>query len=208
MINKGGNTLITLSFNKLEEAYIMVYENARELLEESNILFKHKRFARSYTLAQIAHEELAKLPIIYKEAIKSLDKEKHDWNDFYKRLRSHESKNNQNFATHQTFAKLSKGNVINLSNEEKKKHLKDVNQLKNESLYADIKNNQFTKPSNEIDELMAKAHLELVGKLLYIYSGRNYHIKGNIRKFLERKNYKLYREALKEQALIKETEQD
>lgn len=63
--------MTALSFGKLEEAYIFVYENAKELLEESKLLFDNKRYARSYALAQIAHEELAKLPIIYQEATRS-----------------------------------------------------------------------------------------------------------------------------------------
>lgn len=196
--------MTALSFEKLEEAYIMVYENAKELIEESNLLLEHNRYARSYALAQIAHEELAKLPIIYREAIKSLDKEKHDWNDFYKRLRSHESKNSQNFSAYQIFAKLAKGEAIDLSDKQKKHYLKVVNQLKNTSLYADTKNNQFTKPSNEIDKLLAKNHMELVEQMLNTYSILNFHIEGNIKKSLERDNFKLYRKDLKRKLISKE----
>lgn len=200
--------LSVLSFDKLEKAYIMVYENAKELLEESNLLFKNKKYARSYSLAQIAHEELAKLPIIYKEATKSLDGEKHDWNDFYKRLRSHESKNKQNYAAYQIFAILSKEKHIDLNDEEKKTYLKVINQLKNVSLYADIKNNEFTKPSNEIDESLAKVHIELVEQMFHTYSGLNFHFKGNMKKFLDRDNVKSYRKSLKEQAINKGWEQN
>ncbi len=89
--------MTALSFNKLEEAYIYVYENSKELLEEARLLFENKRYARCYALDQIAHEELAKLPIIYQEATRSYFKEPHDWKNFHKRLRSHELKNKQNF---------------------------------------------------------------------------------------------------------------
>ena len=63
--------MTALSFGKLEEAYIFAYENAEELLQESRLLYENKRYARCYTLAQFAHEELAKLPIIYQEATRS-----------------------------------------------------------------------------------------------------------------------------------------
>ena len=72
--------MTALSFGKLEEAYIMIYENAKEILEESSLLIENKHYARAYALAQIAHEELAKLPIIYQEATRSYFKEGHDWN--------------------------------------------------------------------------------------------------------------------------------
>lgn len=38
--------LTALPFGKLEEAYIFVFENAKELLVESCLLFDNKRYAR------------------------------------------------------------------------------------------------------------------------------------------------------------------
>ncbi|AIW84337.1 hypothetical protein bwei_1690 [Bacillus mycoides] len=72
-----------LLFGKLEEAYIFVFENAKELLEESRLLFDNKRYARCYVLAQFAHEELAKLPIIYQETTRFFKKVGHDWNRLF-----------------------------------------------------------------------------------------------------------------------------
>jgi AbiV family abortive infection protein len=195
--------LTALSFEKLEEAYIFVYENAEELLQESRLLFENKRYARAYTLAQIAHEELAKLPIIYQEATRSFFKESHDWKTFYKRLRSHESKNKQNFVYSQTMLNASGNDSINLEYEKIKDNLTFVNHLKNVSLYADIKNNKFTKPALEIKKNLAKTQLELVKEMFRTYSLSGFHIKGGIKKSLDNEGAKIKRVLFKKAGLIK-----
>lgn len=194
--------MTALSFGKLEEAYIFVYENAKELLEESRLLFENKRYARAYALAQIAYEELAKLPIIYQEATRSFFKEGHDWKAFYKRLRSHESKNKQNYVFFQTMLNIKGDDSMNLEYDKIQDNLAFVNHLKNVSLYADIKNNKFTKPAIEIKKSLAKTHLDLVEEMLKIYSLTGFHIKGGIKKSLDSDNAKLKRELFKKAGLI------
>jgi AbiV family abortive infection protein len=194
--------LTALSFEKLEEAYILVYENADELLQESRILFNNSRFARAYTLAQIAHEELAKLPIIYQEATRAFFKEKHDWKNFYKRFRSHESKNKQNFVFYQTMLNISGDSSLNLPYTKIKDNISFVNHLKNISLYADIKNKTFTKPSNEINKQLAKTQLELAEEMLRTYSLTGFQNKGGIEKTLDNEKAKLKRELFKKAGLI------
>ncbi|MGG0287201.1 AbiV family abortive infection protein [Peribacillus butanolivorans] len=195
--------MTALSFGKLEEAYIFVYENAKELLEESRLLFENKRYARSYALAQIAHEELAKLPIIYQEATRSFFKEGHDWKNFYKRLRSHESKNKQNYVFYQTMLNAKGDDSMNLEYEKIKDNLTFVNHLKNVSLYADIKNNKFTKPALEIKKNLAKTQLELVEEMFKTYSLSGFHITGGIKKSLDHEGAKLKRDLFKKAGLIK-----
>jgi AbiV family abortive infection protein len=197
MLEKGGGILTALSFSKLEEAYIMVYENANELLEESRLLFEHKRYARCYSLAQFAHEELAKLPIIYQEATRAFFREEHDWKNFYKRLRSHESKNKMNYV----FNEPIKGMVT--SWDEIEDNLKSTNNLKNVSVYADVKNNKFTKPANEISKKMAESLLKKAEMQFNICSLGDFHKKGNIKKSLDNELSKENRKILKELGLIK-----
>lgn len=195
--------MTALSFGKLEEAYIFVYENTKELLEEARLLFENKRYARAYALAQIAHEELAKLPIIYQEATRSFFKEGHDWKNFHKRLRSHDSKNKQNFVFYQTMLNAVGNNSMNLEYDQIKDNLTFVNHLKNVSLYADIKSNKFTKPALEIKKNLAKTHLELVEEMFKTYSLTGFHIKGGIKKALDTDRAKLKRELFKKAGLIK-----
>lgn len=195
--------MTTLSFQKLEEAYIMVYENAKELLEDSRLLFENKRYARSYTLAQIAHEELAKLPIIYQETTRSFYKETHDWKNFYKRLKDHTSKNKQNYVFYQTMLNAGGNNSMNLNYNKIKDNLAFVNHLKNVSLYADLKNNRFTKPSKEINERLALVQLELVEEMFKTCSLAKFHIKGEIKKSLDNEDARKNRELLRQAGLIK-----
>lgn len=165
-----------LTFNKLEQAYILVYENAKELLEEAKLLLDHNRYARAYTLSQIAHEELAKLPIIFQEATRAYYKETHDWKNFYKRLRNHGAKNKQYYVTHDVYMNIA-GYQSNQNMDQIEDNLKAVNHLKNVSLYSDIKNNEFTKPSLEINSRLAKAHYEMVEEQFKSFGYSKYHIK-------------------------------
>lgn len=187
-----------LTYQKLEEAYILIYENASELLEESKILLDHQKYARAYALSQIAYEEMAKLPIIFQEATKSIYKETHDWKKFYKRLRSHESKNKLNYVMEDVLSI----NGLRISSEKIYDNLKFVNHVKNISLYSDIKNNRFTKPSNEISRNLAVKKYEVVSSVLSIYKMADYHSKGNIRKSISTEEAKKRRESFKEMGLL------
>lgn len=199
----GGKFFDCFIIRKIRKAYIFVYENAKELLEESRLLFENKKYARCYALAQIAHEELAKLPIIYQEATRSFFKEPHDWKNFHKRLRSHELKNKQNFAFYRMMLDITGNENSSFKIEKMQENLDYVNKMKNISLYADIQNNKFTKPSHEITKSLAIAHLELVEEMFKTYTLSDFHIKGGIKKSLEHQGDKIEREIFKKAGLIK-----
>ncbi|MEH7255111.1 AbiV family abortive infection protein [Neobacillus niacini] len=195
--------MTALSFGKLEEAYLYVYENTKELLEDSRLLYENKKYARCYTLAQIAMEELAKLPIIYQEATRSFFKEQHDWKHFYKRLRNHESKNKQNFVYFRTMLDLTGREHPDFEFNKLEKTLKYFNDMKNISLYADVKNNKFTKPSIEIKKHTAEELLQLVEGMFEIYSLTCFQNKGGIKKSLDHEGAKIKREIFRKAGLIK-----
>ena len=75
--------------------------------------------------------------------------------------------------------------------------------MKNVSLYADMKNNKFTKPSAEIKKDLAKAHLELVEAMFKTFTQRGFQVKGEMKKSLDHEGAKIKREALKKAGLIK-----
>jgi AbiV family abortive infection protein len=195
--------MTALSFGKLEDAYIFVYENAKELLEESRLLFENKKFARCYALAQIAIEELAKLPIIYQEATRSFFKEPHDWKNFHKRLRSHEAKNRQNFVYFKMLLDWADTEHPDFKMNKLYETIKHFNDMKNLSLYADVKNNKYTKPSEEIKKHTAQELLELVEGMFEIYSLSDFHIQGGIKKSLDSDRAKFKRKLFKEAGLFK-----
>ncbi|MCK0470878.1 AbiV family abortive infection protein [Halalkalibacter sp. APA_J-10(15)] len=167
-----------LSFNKLEHAYRMVFENAKELIEEAKILYEHKKYARAYALAQIAHEELAKLPIIFHEATRMYYGERNNWKSFNRRLRSHEYKNSLNHLL------IKAGNLKTGLPEKMEDDVREVNNLKNSSLYADFKNNNYTKPTQEFNAIKAEEKIIIAVKQFDIWEQAEYHEEGNIKKFL------------------------
>ncbi|GIN91105.1 hypothetical protein J22TS1_21560 [Siminovitchia terrae] len=182
-----------LSFEKLEEAYIKSYENATELVEEAKLLFDNNKYARAYFLAQIAYEELAKLPIILHEAIRSHLKEKQDWKKFYKRLNSHSAKNTLNVVFSQ---------FPYLDIEEVEKNAENLNTLKNASLYSDLNETNYVKPSELVTKESALARIGTVESFLLMYTKSKLHIKGEMKKVFSTEKYRKQREKMKEIGLI------
>ncbi|MGQ8813094.1 AbiV family abortive infection protein [Bacillus sp. NA_165.1] len=160
----------------LEKAYTLIFENAKELIEESEILLANERFARSYTLSHIASEELSKLPILFRVATDIHFKIKVNWKNVNKDLRDHEGKLRRKFMQQQILLN-SKGINDELLKFiiEKAKH---YNTLKNDSLYAGIRNREFTKPSRTIDREIAEANIQVVQEELKLHEMKKYHLIG------------------------------
>ena len=187
-----------LNFEKLEHAYIMTYENAKELIEEANILLDNEKYARAYFLAQIAYEEIGKLPIILHETTRALYKEQHDWKKFYKRLRSHDAKNQVNVI----FDKISGFPKIDLDVDEIRDNTKRLNTLKNASLYSDLNEGEFIKPSSIVNEESAKARIRVAEEYMEFISLTKCHEQGNIRRLLNEDFAKETREIMKDNGLV------
>jgi len=76
---------------QIASAMHLSFCNAVELLEEAELLFERKRYARAFGLAVLALEELAKPPLL----LNALFIEKGDqktWQAFWKALHSHQHK--------------------------------------------------------------------------------------------------------------------
>jgi AbiV family abortive infection protein len=94
--------MVIMSFNQLkvediEKISLKIYENACELIEEAEILYNHKKFARAHACAQFSIEEFAKLPMLFTIATKVSKGDKVDWKDLNRRLRDHKSKTSLSF---------------------------------------------------------------------------------------------------------------
>jgi len=63
-------------------------QNAQELCEEAELLFKDKRYARAYALTLICFEEIGKLMVLLTGAYHG-PRDKALWRKFWKRFRSH-----------------------------------------------------------------------------------------------------------------------
>lgn len=78
-----------LSVAEIEALRALVLQNAGELLAEAELLFQHKRFARTYTLAHLSSEELAKLPLLASVGVSLVNGGTINWKKLDKKLRSH-----------------------------------------------------------------------------------------------------------------------
>ena len=92
-----------MSFNQLkvediEKISLKIYENANELLEEAEILYNHKKFARAHACAQFSIEEFGKLPMLRTVATQVSKGDKVNWKDLNTRLRDHKRKTSLSFA--------------------------------------------------------------------------------------------------------------
>ena len=81
-----------LSLIELETFRSLALQNSIELLAEAELLFQHKKFARTYTLAHLSSEELAKLPILAAHGVNLVNGQTISWKRLDEKLRSHETK--------------------------------------------------------------------------------------------------------------------
>ena len=137
--------------------------NARELLRESEVLFQDKAFARSYTLAHIAREEIAKCKILYAAGRRLASGIEVDWKLTLKRLRDHKSKLKQEtvensilaamLGDEEGFEKIASGAT---DSSEKR------NDDKNNSLYVGISaDGKISLPNKVIDKVLAERNIQL-----------------------------------------------
>ncbi len=91
---KGFNNL---SVDDLEVIFTKIYENACELIEESQLLYHRGKYARSYLLAHISFEEFGKLPMLNTVALNISEGKVIDWKKLNKRIRDHKRKISQSY---------------------------------------------------------------------------------------------------------------
>lgn len=81
-----------LTPEQVEVARPLILENALSLLEEAQLLFSHGFFARSYTLAHLASEEVVKVPMLVRAILDEMAGIPYDWKKLGRRLTSHVTK--------------------------------------------------------------------------------------------------------------------
>ncbi|WP_440999802.1 AbiV family abortive infection protein [Fodinibius sp. SL11] len=151
---------MSLSIEQITSARKKTFKNAEELIKDSELLFENGSFARSLFLSQIAVEELGKYLMICSIITQQIRNDDIDWSKFWKRFRSHIEKrgNIYNFGiflSFETTPEEKKEQIENLEDD-----LEDLESEKLSSLYTDYTDNEFTLPSNLIDEETAVDKLE------------------------------------------------
>lgn len=165
--------MISIQNVKLEDGktgITKILKNARDLLWEAQLLFENNRFSRSYTLAQFSIEELGKAHMLF-DALISQDDPKCNiiLDKFNKSFYSHQAK-----TTESAFIELgiNSEKCYELKNEEEKHRMikeflnelnisRNYDQLKNLSLYTELKGNKFFGPEENISYELAIGRIEI-----------------------------------------------
>ena len=135
------------------------YANAESLLSDAYTLGQSKKFPRAYTLCQLAIEEFAKVPLLFDLLMGRLTETRIDDEKYDKIFKDHTLKTEFSIETEISMFEYYKhksgmkfvDNIIEKS-PDYLDQARELNDLKNESLYIIIKNNDFQSPSEVISE--------------------------------------------------------
>jgi AbiV family abortive infection protein len=145
---------MSLTIRQIDIYLQALVDNAKDLHRESEILFKKKAYARSYTLSHIAREEIAKCHILYAAGRRVIADVEVDWKKTMKRLRDHKSKLKQETVTNAAMLIMS-GNEEDFDDIMNKAQASCDwrNNHKNNSLYVGISSDgKIVSPSTDIDK--------------------------------------------------------
>lgn len=133
---------MNLTTKDINNIYIKILENANELYGEAELLIKHEKYSRAFFLLQICSEELAKIPMLSRVASDIMCDKKINYKMLDKRLRNHISKNKEIL----TFDKI----ILDFDYDKIKEYSETFNDMKNCSLYTNICEDGYFKPSEFI----------------------------------------------------------
>lgn len=154
---------MSLNINQIDDYMTALVTNARGLIRESELLFKKKAYARSYTLSHIAREELAKCQILYGAGLRLIAGIEVNWKQTMKRLREHKSKLNQETINNAVFCLIVGNEQFYNDAMHSVKASSDLrNDYKNNSLYVGVSTDgNILCPNNVIDQARAQRNLKL-----------------------------------------------
>lgn len=160
----GGNLnqpkINNLKFDTIFDGAIKCLRNAQELCDESEILHKHGKFARSFALSHFAREEFGKSFMLFRVLVDVSAGVKVDWKKLNRRFRDHKQKLvNDSAISTSLFGKEWKDNGLPL--EGLFAGIDFKNNRKNSCLYTDWKDGGFTLPSDTITEKQSERNLSL-----------------------------------------------
>lgn len=178
-----------LSLSEIESLRSLALQNAKDLLEEAELLFQHQKFARTYTLAHLSSEELAKLPILAAHGVRLMRGTSISWKGLDKDLTSHATK----------LKGLLLVDLIGTGTDPTSKSIKVHNEtlsrvelfnaLKNASLYAGVYQGELFKPTGVFTKRLAEEALRTSRNRLELFSDIEALTHGRIAELAKRGTY-------------------
>ncbi|GMQ52522.1 AbiV family abortive infection protein [Halopseudomonas aestusnigri] len=155
-----------LSIEEIESARVKLLRNAESLFAESRLLYKHGFFSRSYTLAHICCEELAKIPMLVGTGLDLANGEEVDWKKLFRRLTAHKEKIEAMHANDYFRSEIRADESDLKRYEEALKAIPHLNNMKNNSLYAGLVDDVFLEPAEMVSEENARELIAITGDRL------------------------------------------
>ncbi len=157
-----------LSLEQLIHGRLKALQNAIDLINDAECLFKQGRWARSAFLSQIAIEELGKYLMIM-GAIGNLIAGQIDWGKFWKRFVSHREKTGNIFFLDAALSPSQEDKEILRDFEEADTDTTEFLREKLASLYVDFQGDRFILPMDVVDEKTARKGIENAKALLSFF---------------------------------------
>ena len=146
-----------LSIAQILSACSKIMENAQELIEEAELLLQNNRYARAFTLAHLASEELMKFTMLLPVAFELARNRNVDWKTIGKHLTNHIVKTRGSILIDFLRAPAPDGVYQAGELSQQMSAAEDINDLKNYSLYTSQIGAEFFKPSERFDRQSAEA---------------------------------------------------
>ena len=130
--------------------------NAKDLIDDAELLFENKRFSRTLFLSLIASEEIGKHMIFVSTYINFVTEQEINWKRFWKEITTHHEKLNLvNLVEELRFDTVSLDTVA-ASYIKTISHSKSMDKTKQKSLYMDFTKGYPHVPSEFITEKLAE----------------------------------------------------
>ena len=189
--------------DQVEIARVQIFKNATSLIQESNLLFENGFFARSYTLAHLASEEIVKIPMLIRAVLDELASIPYDWGKLERRLTSHVEKIKAgHFHDYlQTELRADDSDIHDYKVALEK--TTDINTDKNNSIYCGFLDGVPTTPLEHISSSMAREMIEISTRRIAYIASLEEGTRGILSSGLSEKSLALHKEMHDIMALIK-----
>jgi len=160
----------TLTPENIETGRRKILSNASQLIEEAELLFNAGHNARAYTLAHLASEELAKLPMLVRAGFDSLCGVEINSDKLERKLKSHHKKLEGILAVDFLHGPEIRERADIKRFEEDLERIPDYNTMKNWSIYVSYIQEEFREPADIIIEPLAAEMVKLAKHRLSFFA--------------------------------------
>ena len=144
-----------------------ILSNASQLIEEAELLLKAGHNARAYTLACLASEELAKIPMLVRASASYLCDIEFDWDKLERKLKSHYRKLEGILGIDFLFASAKNDIKLLMKDWER---IPSYNKMKNWSIYVSCEEGEFIEPADVITRPLAAGMVKLAQNRLTAFN--------------------------------------